>query len=74
MNTVTAMLTDGPSEHSQFRSWLALLHAGAQAQHNLPHLLENFGTAEAVIGAVKSGSINRSHLPQRVLERLRKPD
>ena len=74
MNTVIAKLTDGVSEHSRLRSWLALLHAGARAEHNLPQLLEHFGTAEAVLGAARSGSINRSHLPQKVLECLRKPD
>ena len=74
MNTVIAMLTDGSSELSQLRSWLALLHAGALADYNLQELLEHFVTAEAVLGAVRAGSINRSHLPQKVLECLRKPD
>jgi len=68
------MLMDGPCHNSRLRSWLALLHAGAQAEHNLPQLLEHFGSAEAVLGAVRSGSINRSDLPQKVLECLRKPD
>ena len=74
VNTVIAMLTDGSSELSQLRSWLALLHAGALADYNLQELLEHFVTAEAVLGAVRAGSINRSHLPQKVLECLRKPD
>ena len=74
VNTVIAMLTDGSSELSQLRSWLALLHAGALADYNLQELLEHFVTAEAVLSAVRAGSINRSHLPQKVLECLRKPD
>ena len=74
VNTVIAMLTDGSSELSQLRSWLALLHAGALADYNLQELLEHFVTAEAVLGAVRAGSINRSHLPRKVLECLRKPD
>ena len=54
--------------------WLTLLHAGALAEHNLHLLLENFGTAEAVVRAVGNGLINRSHLPLKVLEYLQKPD
>ena len=74
MNTVIARLTDGPFDHSQLHSWLALIHAGAVAEHNLVQLLEKFGTAEAVIDAVGAGLINRSQLPLKALECLRKPD
>ena len=74
MNTVIAMLTDGSSELSQLRSWLALLHAGALADYNLQELLEHFVTAEAVLGAVR-GRVDQSFsFTQKVLECLRKPD
>ena len=68
------MLKDGLSQHSQLHSWLALLHAGALAEHNLYQLLEAYGTAEAVVAAAGNGLINRTHLPEKVLESLRKPD
>ena len=68
------MLKDGLSQHSQLHSWLALLHAGALAEHNLYQLLEAYGTAEAVVAAAGNGLINRTHLPGKVLEYLRNPD
>lgn len=68
------MLMDGPCHDSQLRSWLALLYAGALAGHNLHQLLENFGTAEAVVHAAGTGLITSSHLPEKVLECLRNPD
>ena len=74
VNTVIAKLTDGPFDHSQLRSWLVLLHAAAVAEHSLVQLLEYFGTAEVIFDAVETGLINRSHLPLKVLECLRKPD
>ncbi len=68
------MLMDGPCYNSQLRSWLVMVHAGALAEHNLPQLLESFGTADAVIDAAEAGVINHSHLAPTVLECLRKPD
>ena len=59
--------------NSQQHSWLVLLHAGAAAEHNLHLLLEHFKTPEAVVHAAGTGLINRSHLPEKVLECLRKP-
>ena len=44
------------------------------AEHSLVQLLEYFGTAEVIFNAVETGLINRSHLPLKVLECLRKPD
>ena len=60
--------------NSQQHSWLVLLHAGAAAEHNLHHLLERFKTPEAVVHAAETGLLNRSHLPEKVLACLRKPD
>ena len=54
--------------------WLVLLHAGSLAESHLYHLLENFGSPGAVISAARTGTINRSHLPEKVLECLCKPD
>ena len=68
MNTVM----DGASEHSQTYAWLVLLHASAG--HHLSQLLQEFGTAQAVLDAVGAGAINRSHLPGPVLKALREPD
>ena len=68
MNTVM----DGASEHSQTYAWLVLLHASAG--HHLSQLLQEFGTAQAVLDAVGAGAINRSHLPGSVLKALREPD
>ena len=65
---------DGLSEHSRLYAWLVLLHAGASAEHDLSQLLENFGAAQAVLDAVRTGVVNDSHLPRPVLEALRKPD
>ena len=50
------------------------MHAGALAESNLHQLLESFGTAEAVLSAARAGTINRSQLPEKVLECLRKPE
>ena len=68
MNTVM----DGASEHSQTYAWLVLLHASAG--HHLSQLLQEFGTAQAVLDAVGAGAINRSHVPGPVLKALREPD
>ena len=68
MNTVK----DGTSEHSQTYAWLVLLHASAS--HHLSQLLQEFGTAQAVLDAVRAGAINRTHLPEPVLKALREPD
>ena len=65
---------DGASKHSQTYSWLVLLHAGAATEHDLSQLLKNFGTAQAVLDAVRAGAINRSHLPGPVLKVLQEPD
>lgn len=65
---------EGLSQKSELHWWLALLHAGALADHNLSRLLEGFGTAEAVIDAVRARVIDSSHLPLRVIECLQKPD
>ena len=70
MNTVM----DGASEHSHTYAWLALLHAAAAAEHDLSQLLAGFGTAQAVLDAVRAGAINGSHLPGPVLKALREPD
>ncbi len=70
MNTVM----DGASEHSQTYAWLALLHAAAAAEHDLSQLLRDFGTAQAVLNAARTGAIDRYQLPGPVLEALRKPD
>ncbi|MCY4362537.1 MAG: DNA-processing protein DprA [Gammaproteobacteria bacterium] len=60
--------------NSQQHSWLVLLHAGAAAEHNLHPLLEKLETPEAVVHAAETGLLNRSHLPEKVLACLRKPD
>ena len=60
--------------NSQQHSWLVLLHAGAVSEHNLHPLLEKLETPEAVVHAADTGLLNRSHLPEKVLECLRKPD
>ncbi len=65
---------DEHTDKDQLHSWLTLMHAGALADHSLSQLLESFGTAEAVVSAAASGLINRSHLPEKVLECLQNPD
>lgn len=65
---------EGLSQKSELHWWLALLHAGASAEHNLPRLLGGFETAEAVINAVQARVIDSSHLPLKVIECLQKPD
>ena len=65
---------DELADSNQLRFWLALLSAGALAEHSLHLLLEKFGTAEDLVRAAGTGLINRSHLPEKVLECLRKPD
>ena len=62
------------ADQSPFHYWLALLHAGASGNDDLSRLLENFGTAQAVVLAVADGLIDRSHLSEKVLECLQKPD
>ncbi len=62
------------ADQSPFHYWLALLHAGASGNDDLSRLLENFGTAQAVVLAVADGLIDRSHLSEKVLGCLQKPD
>ncbi len=65
---------DEASEYSRRYAWLALLHAAAAAEHDLSYLLEDFGTAQAVVDAVKTGAIQRVHLPRAVFKALQNPD
>lgn len=65
---------DGLSEHSQLHSWLILLHAGAVAGPNLHQLLEKLATPQTVIDAAQAGLLNRSQLPEKAIDCLRKPD
>lgn len=60
--------------NSQLHSWLVLLHAGAAAECNLHQILQNFETPEAVVHAAGTGLLDRSRLPEKVLECLRNPD
>ena len=68
------MLMEGLSHRSEPHCWLALLHAGAVADHSLSQLLEGFETAGAVINAVRAKVLDSSHLPLKVIECLQKPD
>ena len=54
--------------------WLVLLHASAVKDHDLSRILQNFGSAQAVLDAVRVGAIGRAHLPQAILKLLRSPD
>ena len=62
------------SENFRTYAWLALLHASAATKHDMYPLLRDFGTAQAVVDAVRAGVINRSHLPISTLNVLLKPD
>ncbi len=68
------MLMDEHINENNLHHWLTLLHASARSHRNLSHLLDQFKTAEAIIEAVKDGSLNRSHLPEKTLKSLQAPD
>lgn len=65
---------DVTSERSHLHDWLALLHAAVATDYDLSPLLKNFETAGAVLAAARAGVVNRTHLPQSVLDALQKPD
>ena len=59
---------------SRLYPWLTLLHAGATTEHDLSRVLEEFGSAQAVLDAVRGGASSRVRLPRATLEVLRNPD